>query len=45
MGNDSRTIWRYRVSTWLKYIIKRFDDAFNRGNHIRIKSIKGGDEI
>ena len=45
MGNDSRTMWRHRVPTWLEYIIKRFDDAFNRGNHISIKSIKGGDEI
>ena len=44
MGNDSRTMWRYRVSTWLEYIIKCFDDAFNRGNHIPVKHNKGGDE-
>ncbi len=44
MGNDSRTMWRHRVSTWLEYIIKRFNDDTNRGNHIPVKHIKGGDE-
>lgn len=44
MGNDSRTMWRYGVSTWLEYIIKRFIDDTNRGNHILVKHIKGGDE-
>lgn len=39
-----RTIWRHRVSTWLEYIIKRFNDDTNRGNHIPVKHIKGGDE-
>lgn len=45
MGNDSRTMWRYRVPTWLEYIIKRFIDDTNRGNYIPVKHIKGGDEI
>jgi hypothetical protein len=45
MGAYFRTMWRNRVSTWLEYIIKHFDDAFNRGNHIPVKHIKGGDEI
>ena len=44
MGNDSRTMWRHRVSTWLEYIIERFDDAFNSVHHIYVKHIKGGDE-
>ena len=43
MDNDSRTMWRYRVSTWLEYIIKRIDDDFNRGDHIHIRHIKGDD--
>ena len=42
MGNDSRTMWRHRVSTWLEYINKRFNDDTNRGNHIPVKHIKGG---
>ena len=44
MGDNYRAMWRHRASTGLEYIIKRFDDAFNRGNHIPVKHIKGGDE-
>ena len=44
MSNNSRTMWRHRVSTWLEYIIKRFNDDINRGNHIPVKHIKGDDE-